>query len=229
VKQIQTFGDEREMCFCAHCGGSTETRDHTPSRVLLDKPYPENLPVVPCCPACNTSFSLDEEYVAVLVDCALVGSTTPSDNHREKVRKILSRQPALAALVEQGRATSSAEAITFEADIPRVENVVLKLARGHAAFELHSPLIDPPSSIFFAPLGSMTDEQMETFETPPIPTFFPEVGSRAMQRMFDHGDAGLRWIVAQEGRYRFMASPGMPIIVRFVLSEYLACEVAWAD
>lgn len=64
---------------------------------------------------------------------------------------------------------------------------------------------------------------------PPTPTFFPEVGSRAMQRMFDHGEPGPRWIVAQEGRYRFMASPGMPIIVRFVLSEYLACEVVWAD
>ena len=75
----------------------------------------------------------------------------------------------------------------------------------------------------------MTDEQLETFEMPPTPTFFPEVGSRAMQLMFEHGEPGPRWIVAQEGRYRFMASPGMPIIVRFVLSEYLACEVAWAD
>ena len=152
MKQIRSFGDEREMYFCAHCGGSTETRDHTPSRVLLDKPYPENLPVVPCCPGCNTSFSLDEEYVAVLVDCALVGSTTPSDNHREKVRKILSRQPALATLVEQGRTASSADGIMFDANIPRVENVVLKLARGHAAFELHSLRVSAIVNAWIAPL-----------------------------------------------------------------------------
>jgi hypothetical protein len=61
MRQLRTFGDERELCLYAYCEGVPETRDHVPSRVLLDEPYPENLPVVPACKSCNSGFSADEE------------------------------------------------------------------------------------------------------------------------------------------------------------------------
>ena len=62
--------DERLDLICSYCGiNNPDTRDHVPSKILLDQPYPENLPVVPCCSKCNRSFSLDEEYVACLLEC----------------------------------------------------------------------------------------------------------------------------------------------------------------
>jgi hypothetical protein len=84
--QTRTYGDERQLAFCAFCGGPTGTRDLCPSRVLLDEPYPENLPVVPACVACNTRFSPDEQYLACLVSCVVAGSTDPAkicDSRRE--------------------------------------------------------------------------------------------------------------------------------------------------
>lgn len=49
MHQLRNYGDERQLSACVFCRRETETRDHVPSRVLLDEPYPENLPVVPAC------------------------------------------------------------------------------------------------------------------------------------------------------------------------------------
>ncbi len=38
---VKPFADDRLVANCIHCAGDTETRDHCPSRMLLDKPYPE--------------------------------------------------------------------------------------------------------------------------------------------------------------------------------------------
>ena len=54
--------------------------------------------------------------------------------------------------------------------------------------------------------------------------------SRAMQRLVGMGSAGAAgWITAQLGRYRYLAATTVDgVLVRTVLSEYLACEVAWS-
>lgn len=57
------YGDVRLNHFCAFCGSPAETEDHVPSRCFLDKPYPQDLPVIPCCYKCNHVLSLDEEFV----------------------------------------------------------------------------------------------------------------------------------------------------------------------
>ena len=43
----------------SYCGAYPDTRDHVPSKVLLDEPYPPDLPVIGACQRCNTSYSLD--------------------------------------------------------------------------------------------------------------------------------------------------------------------------
>jgi hypothetical protein len=60
VDQLKDFADSRLIAGCVYCGGLDETRDHVPSRVFLDSPFPENLPVVPACWECNNSFSRDD-------------------------------------------------------------------------------------------------------------------------------------------------------------------------
>ena len=228
MKQIRPTGDDRVLVGCVYCGGVPDTRDHVPSRVLLDKPFPANLPVVPCCRSCNNSYSRDEEYCAALVDCVLVGSAQPSPRRREKVRGILERQPALGALLKAAQSVDASGQTAFEPHLTRVENVVLKLAKGHAAFELHTVDAEEPS-ISVVPLPLLDEASRGAFEAPPEVCFSPEVGSRAMHRMFEHDVPSPSWIVIQPGRYSFLASPGLPVLVRIVIGEYLAGEVVWAD
>ncbi len=95
MEYLQSYADSRLIAACIHCGAETKTRDHCPSRILLDEPYAANLPVVPACAKCNGGFSLDEEYFACLVECARTGSV--ESVLRPKIRWILNESPALAA------------------------------------------------------------------------------------------------------------------------------------
>jgi hypothetical protein len=54
------FVDQRETGMCVYCGKLPDSREHIPSKVLLDEPYPIDLPVVDACYNCNNSFSKDE-------------------------------------------------------------------------------------------------------------------------------------------------------------------------
>lgn len=226
MKQYRTFGDKRELMFCAYCAGDTGTKDHVPSRVLLDKPYPENLPVVPCCRNCNEGFSTDEEYLACLIDSVLAGAAAPDSVGRPKVRSILARKPALAARLEQAISVSNGNT-HFSVETARIENVIRKLGAGHSLFELHSPQHERPNSAF-TPIPLLSGQELAAFEDPPTPELFPEVGSRALVDMASRGSFVPEWVVVQPGRYRYLASAGPPVTVRMVLSEYLACEVNWA-
>jgi hypothetical protein len=62
---------------CAYCGSAADSRDHVPSKILLDDPLPAYLPVVKACSHCNGSFSLDEEYLACFLECVMAGSVNP--------------------------------------------------------------------------------------------------------------------------------------------------------
>lgn len=226
MEQLRPFADDRQTAGCAHCGGEIETRDHVPARVLLDEPFPPNLPVVGSCRRCNEGSSADEEYVACLVECALVGSALPEKMEREKIRRLLTEKPALA-----GRLASawqqSGQAGHFDVEARRVASVVVKLARGHAFFELHEPQYDQPSGVAFEPLPLMSQYVRNRFGQPVPATIWPEVGSRAMQRLIGIGDFESGWVVVQPRRYRYLAAVGQNVVVRIVLSEYLACEVTW--
>ncbi len=233
MKQLSSYGDERTLAFCAFCGCETGTRDHCPSRVFLDEPYPKNLPVVPACSTCNAGFSKDEEYLACLVSCVIAGSTDPDAMPREKIKRTLQHTPDLRARIEQSRSVSDG-ATVFAPEHERVSAVITKLAQGHALFEIHESCACKPDNIRCLPLSLMTNEQREafenSFENPEEPTvgIWPEVGSRAMQRLAEGtDDAQGGWLEVQPGRYRFRVSYGNGVDVRIVIHEYLACQVYW--
>lgn len=56
------MNDSKKKLKCLYCGESSKTKDHVPSKNLLEKPYPKNLMTIPACDNCNKSYSLDEEY-----------------------------------------------------------------------------------------------------------------------------------------------------------------------
>jgi hypothetical protein len=224
MKYLQSFADKRLLAHCIYCGGKTETREHCPSRILLDEPYPADLPVVPACAKCNTGFSLDEEYFACLVECARSGG--PEKAERAKIQRILKEKPALAERINQARATSSDGTAVFSIEHERIRRVVVKLARGHAAFELSEVVDEEPDHVSFEPLHLMSTEVRQDFETPPSFPVWPEVGSRAMQRLAGVGDDS-GWLHVQAGRYRYAAAAAGLIVVRIAVADYLACEVIW--
>jgi hypothetical protein len=58
---------------------------------------------------------------------------------------------------------------------------------------------------------------------------WPEVGSRAMQRLLVVGSDVYSegWLVIQEGNYRFHVSQEDGLTVNIVLREYLGCHIVW--
>ena len=226
MEQIQVFGDDRLTGFCVYCGGETQTRDHVPSKIFLSKKYPDNLPVVSACEACNQSFSIDEEYLACLIECSIAGSVCETDIQRKKIRRILKKKPALKSRLAQAR-NEIEGTITFNIEKERVENIVLKLARGHAAYELHDPHPNEPCSVSFVPLTLMRDEERDRSEATPESQLWPEVGSRALQRAACSIPDPAEWIIVQGGKYRYLAFMSDATVVRIVIREYLGCEVVW--
>lgn len=225
------FMDQRLRGVCAYCGAVPDTRDHVPPRVLLDEPYPSELPVVEACHDCNGSFFLDEQYLACFVETVLSGTVEPLAIGRARVRRMLSENAALASRIEGSRRRDKEGNLIWEPEIDRVRSIVVKLARGHAAYELY-PQFDEPGEIGFAPLPVMSDDEIARFEGGGEGWLrgWPEIGSRAFVRACGKSPDGFEqrgdWVVVQPGRYRY-AVDEVPFRVRMVLSEYLACQVVW--
>lgn len=227
MKQINKFGDSRLEGYCIYCGGKPETRDHVPSKIIMDKPFPENLPVVPACDKCNQNFSKDEEYFACLIECILRGTTEPEKLKRKKIKDILNRKPKLKARLEKARIIQEGQTY-FKTEEKRVRNVILKLARGHATYENSELQLNEPTSVSIRPITLMNeDEQIEYFFHDE--GLLPEIGSRAFQRMFKE-DEGLvnNWVIVQEDKYIYSINHGsLGLTIKFLIWNYLACEVIW--
>jgi hypothetical protein len=242
MDQLRNFADDRLVDGCIYCGGKEETRDHVPSRVFLDAPLPENLPVVLACASCNNGFSKDEQYLACLIESVIAGSTDPGHIRRPSVAAILRETPALRALIDQARILKDGH-VHFNVELERVKNVLLKLARGHAAFELSQICREEPDSFWWCPLVAMTEDQKEAFDACHVTQLMGEIGSRSSQRALvtqvllqsisaEQRSLGLLvndWLDVQDGRYRYLAIGDLgKITIRIVIAEYLACEVTWA-
>jgi len=171
---------------------------------------------------------MDEEYFACLVECARTGSIESVT--RPKIHRILSQKPALAERLKQAKTITEGGGTIFSVEDERVKTVVIKLARGHAAFELSEPQHDYPSHVMTTPIHLLGADTRNHFETSPVPRVWPELGSRAMRRMLIAGsEVHSDWIEVQEGQYRYLAVTGGELMIRIVIGEYLACEVIWDD
>ena len=230
MKQLRDHGDSRALGYCALCGSrSLGTKDHCPSKVFLDEPYPENLPAVDACSRCNNGVSRDEEYVACLISCVASGSTDPRTVAREKIARILAAKLALRARIERSRSCIDGR-VAFRAEHGRMARVITKLAKGHAAYELHELCVRPPDFLDLAPVPEMDQSSRFSLESWSVPDVWPEVGSRALQRVLSGADlVADGWICVQPGRYRYRASWGHGVEVAIVIGEYLACRVRWSD
>lgn len=221
IQDQQIYADERELEFfrsgcCVYCGANNAaTKDHVPAKAFLSSALPTGFPTVPACEACNNGFSDDEKYVASLIQCTLVGTTEVLQKDKDS-----SLRARLSSAQYQDETGSG-----FIPEEDRVAKVVRKLALGHAFFELHHRLFDSPCSIDFRPLIRLTEAEQEAFNSGT--TLWPEVGTRAMQRLcYEPENAG--WVEVQPGRYRYIAYvESDAVVVKMLIGGYLACEVRW--
>ena len=183
-------------------------------------------------PICNQGFSFDEEYLACFLQCVLVGSSDPELVRRPKVKRALTHSRRLADRIQSAARLDEHGQRIWNPERERVRNVVVKLARGHAAFELSLPQIGEPREVVFLPHSVMLRRERETFEKAGGGEFrgWPEVGSRAFLRACGAepyaGQQG-PWIVVQPGQYRYSIDQHGGVRVQMVLAEYLACVVDW--
>ena len=235
LNQINEFVDERQKSWCIHCGGLIAERtcnvDHVPSKGLLRQPYPPNLPDGVVCKACNGGFSIDEEYVIAFLGCVLAGSTDPERQTNPRVEGILRHSPKLRQRIEQAKTEYSTlggeTRHVWKPEAERVNRIILKNARGHAFFECGEPMLEEPACLWSAPLESLNMSQREQFENVDMGAFWPEVGSRMLRRVVTGEDLSGGWVIVQEGVYRYSVMQRGRLLVRSVLSEYLATEVHW--
>ncbi len=225
MRQVQSYVDERLAAFCYSCFGAPTTRDHVPPKVLLDEPFPENLPVVGACQTCNEGPSVDEEYFACLLEIAACG---PAGRHlmRPKVRRILDERPALASRLEA--AVNEDGYLRVEEN--RARRVIEKIARGLWSYETGETTGTMDAVVWFAPIDELTDDDVQSFLTVPTPSILPEVGSRLMFKVLDSLKAGQQphvWENMQPQRFAYAIAPsaGSRGGVRMIIRDYLAVRV----
>jgi len=235
MDSIEELVDERNKSWCIYCGGwindGQTNVDHIPSKVLLLKPFPPNLPVITVHKSCNEGFSLDEEYLFLFLSSLLSGTTEPAEQVFPKAGRALKRNSRLRAQIERSKKVQEdlfGEAqIIWQPEWGRISRVVQKNACGHAFYEYGEPMLEKADHIQISPLVSLTPEQKQLFEDGSHMAGWPEVGSRMMTRVMTGQDLKKGWVVVQEGVYRYTVTQHNGMTVRTVLHEYLATEVVW--
>ena len=123
MKHFTDYSDDRTRGMCIYCGGLPETREHVPPKVFLDKPYPSDLPIVEACARCNHAYSLDEEYMACLIDCVISGTADSNSLQRETTKKSLLHALGLAERIARARRETDDGVIfgssSFQVDLRR--------------------------------------------------------------------------------------------------------------
>lgn len=248
MSRFVDLADQRWQGLCAHCGGPTEERDHAVPRVFLDRPLPSYLPVVLACGECNRGASLDEEYVACLLDVVISGSADPELVEREKVRRILKARPLLRERfsdgmsfpgpISKGHLEGRLPATSLGED--RVARVLAKMCRGLAAFDLSERFVGDPDHFEVFTSEMVAPAFVEEFEygwgLPQSDVIPYELGSIAFQEMIvvslaGHGSiVDPEWKEVQAGRCRYKVERNLSAaLVRLVLSEFLYAYAIWGE
>ena len=181
--------------------------------------------------ACNSSFSLDEEYLAVFISVVLSGSTAPQHQINQQAGRILRHSAGLRARIERAKAhvrtIGGDTRLVWRPEPERITRVVTKNARGHAFFELGEPMLWPPLHARFASLSALKADERAAFERIEFGAILPEAGSRMMTRLITSQGLLEGWVIVQEEVYRYAVLWRDQIIVRSVLFECFATETIW--
>lgn len=230
-QRLRNIGDNRKIDRCLFCNRYNVelTREHTPSKILLDEPLPENLPITYTCKDCNSSFSIDEEYFACILEASKCHSIWLDDLVRFKVRRTLQKNKELYKTIAN---SFDQETKRFSFDLKRLKHIAIKLAICHLAFEMNEIVNDNPNYFDFFLRDEVNDRKIEDFDTLIEISVICEI-SKCYENMIileSSQDTRLfyAWQIVQEGQYRYMcAFSDDKYIVRIVIGEYTFFEMHW--
>jgi hypothetical protein len=116
-----------------YCGNPANTRDHVPPKLIYTKPFPDNLPTVPCCDSCNGAWSKDEQYFKIAL--SFMGGNIDLDGMHDEDRfthKTLSNPKAfgLDDTILNSLGVDEFDRPYFSPDLQRLHRVLEKIAFG---------------------------------------------------------------------------------------------------
>ncbi|HPJ03184.1 MAG TPA: hypothetical protein PKU80_10125 [Candidatus Limiplasma sp.] len=225
MKYYNEFSDERLKGNCVYCDALPNTVDHIPAKVFLNKPYPENLYVVPACEECNNKYSKDEQFVAFLIDYLVMLDATNTEELLGKIESRYTNWAFMEARILDRLTKHTNGQVSIELENKRIENVIQKFALCHIQYETGTKAYSAPSYLTYSFIPQMSPQEYYEFNNPVSDTILPEIGCRLFQRIYDNGDNF--WIIIQGGSYRYYVNAGSSVFVRIVIKEMLFCEVVW--
>lgn len=229
--------------YCIYCGGLSDTREHVPSKVFLNRPFPDDLPTLPACQKCNNGFSADELYTNTYIEC------TKSIYENGNLDSIEIESNDRKEIKEAKQAVKSSYIIGCFKEDDRIIRILYKLALGHIAYELfecyniecYNNGIDV--SIKYVFKYSIDKESWLSLDTIELldDEFLPEVGSRSFRNIFvlesaiksiDKKNSAvvqnivMMWSDIQKGTYKYIALfRKKETIVKMIIRDFLYAEV----
>ena len=230
--------------YCIYCGSIADTREHVPSRAFLKRPLPSDLPVLPACKKCNNGFSSDELYTRTYIECLkeilLSGNTDSIEEQQDDRKEVLEAKETIKNYLNDG-------IITYD---NRVGRILLKLAIGHAVYELSEGYYSRewngiPYYTRYIIRKTVSEEEWNDLEYAEYMNdkLLPEMGSRAYRNIYvvqpfltdirtgEQSTSGLLmmdWTDIQDGEYRYIAYfEGDNLVVKMILMDFLYAEVVF--
>jgi hypothetical protein len=116
---------------CIYCGSPSDSTDHVPPRLRLERPYPPNLLTVPSCTRCNQGWSKDEQYLLVLL--SRIGTSqllTDKIAGGGVVDRTLKRAPLLERRLNDALQLDEKGRIVMAPELDRIHKVFTKITHG---------------------------------------------------------------------------------------------------
>lgn len=223
------------MCIYCHTN-IANSREHLPSRIFLDTPYPEGYSIVPACKECNVGFSPGEVYVSCFIDklrnalsnnrIPLREKTISAINHDKDLERIINEQ----ILTENGKIIVNYEPTSFS-------KILIKLAKGHLC-QAQDKVFEGYCSVVcnFKLKPDLSEDELYHFEELPLADKASECGSDFTHGLLIVEVIGLPsqivvpWNEVQEDNYRYLTYFEQDnYVVRIVICETLFAEVLFSE
>lgn len=222
---------------CIYCGGTADTREHCPSKMLVSDLGDINLPVLPACFSCNNGFSEDELFAKSYLDYIKIWQFGHALPENVDLKTNIEKE----ALSQSKRFIETNGSDQNE----RVKRILIKLAIGHATYELSEDLSFGSgwtvSAVQYL-TKSMVDKEDWNLLQKPVEVSeesFPEIGSRqytdimivegyrSVPNVQNH--IFLIWQDIKEGVYSYIAySTGFKeIVVKIVIGDVFFAQISF--
>lgn len=225
--------NKRFVSVCIYCRTNiADSREHLPSRIFLDTPYPEEYSIVPACIKCNRSFSTDEVYVSCFIDKFRNVLSNYRIPLREKTVSSINYDNELAITLNE-QIQIKREEVFIKYKPEQFSKILIKLAKGHLCQE-QDKVFESECKIEcnFKFKPDLTDDEIYHFEELPIVDKASECGSDFTHGLFIVEGVGLPtqifilWNEIQDGNYRYLTYfQHDKYVVRIVICETLFAEV----